>query len=89
MKNLSEQWVSVKDRLPEYDVTVLTYRRWERMEKKENVVSEFFECGSLRDVIVSRDSKRMEWHIEDNYEVSDVLFWMPIPPVVQTENKKS
>ena len=83
---LTEQWISVKDRLPEFDVEVLTYIRWERKEKGENQVSEFFDCGCLRDVITARNSKTLEWKIGDNYNVSDVLYWMPIPPV-QFEKK--
>jgi hypothetical protein len=72
--SLSEHWISVKDRLPENEVDVLTYngRGCSVSHMRRNIV----------------DSHLSHWiQCEDNYDYDNITHWMPLPEPPRNEDE--
>lgn len=79
------EWISCNDKLPEFDEYVFVMRIWE-IDKKggkkgEKEIVKHAHVGYLIDKITNRSGVTTEWKAGDEYGVTDVQYWMPIPPL--------
>lgn len=65
------EWISVDDRLPEFETTVLVFYV---VSEKYNVV----ENGLVRSIVMTKDSKSAEW-IDSMSNAINPTHWMPLP----------
>lgn len=66
------EWISVKDRLPELQLSVLLY--------KESVGGyKWFEVGYLNSYTTSVNRIYPEWVVNGKYGESEYSHWMPLP----------
>lgn len=71
------EWISVKERLPDFDCEVLLYDDWEYEGKSRSDVR----VGSLKEVTQRKTSSGItnypEWGCEYAFNITH---WMPLPP---------
>lgn len=72
MKN---SWISVKDKLPEFDVKFLLCVKTQT-SKQEPL--EYIEIGSLESVITTIEGPSRNWRTQDYIYIDDVTHWQPI-----------
>jgi len=67
----ASDWISVKDRFPELDKQVLTYRVSGSYEYKE--------IGCIVSITERSNGKTAEWSIGDDYGIYNVTHWQELP----------
>lgn len=69
---IAKSWISVKDRLPEFDTNVLVYYTIG--------IHEYWEIGRLESVLNTANGESPSW-IDTDYNAIDPALWMPLPAV--------
>ena len=68
------KWISVKERLPEYQERVLVHEEvkpeWENLSVT---------IGYLNTTTKGKSFETNEWYSDNNYQSIDVTHWMPLP----------
>lgn len=70
-------WISVKDRLPEKGDHALLFGLREHTEEKSIWIGRFFDVNVTRDGNTWREEQF--WDSEGGYDIYEVTHWMPLP----------
>lgn len=73
------EWISVKEKAPEFDIKVLVYRHWISENKEEKNPIGMIDVGYLQDTTSNRYGTQHEWKVGDDYDIRDVTHWQPLP----------
>lgn len=75
------EWISVNDKLPEFEQEVLTYYSWISGDGK---LYHNYESGTLNEIRERMSSngkvKTAIWYTDGNYDNDKVTHWMPLSP---------
>lgn len=70
-------WINVKDNIPAFDVDVLVaYRLGDRMA---------FDVAYVEQLTTTKNSIIIRWEAGWEIGTPDVIYWMPIPELPETE----
>lgn len=83
---MKQQWISVKDRLPEFDVKVLIY--WKLKKEKKTEYYDMIEIASLTSKTIGKGFELTEWQDSD-YNNKNPTHWMPLPDVPKVVDNSS
>lgn len=72
----NNEWISVKDRLPELEIDVLIY--WQLKKSNEDGFYDMIEIAMLKSITQRKESIYTEW-VNGDYETKSPTHWMPLP----------
>lgn len=68
------EWISVKDRLPEYESTVIVNAEGFESEGYQPLL-----ISRLMKITIDRNGEKLEWDDFQNIGLVSVTHWMPLP----------
>jgi len=74
---MTMKWISVKDKLPEFDVNVLIYWRLQK-DKKEGGYWDMIEIAHVSSITQGKDYINTEWK-DSEYNQKSPTHWMSLP----------
>jgi len=75
------EWISPKEKLPDFDVDVLIYYEIE----SKTTTYKYIEIASVTSITQGKDYKNAEWK-DKEYNSKEPLMWMPFPDYPSTNN---
>lgn len=77
---MENNWISVKDKLPEFETNVITYYQFMDGKGEKAKPIHCIQVGYLVQTSKRANNNiRNEWHIEENWAQDRITHWMPLP----------